>query len=249
MGSLLKIIQYIILVFVVSMILSFFACSDKQQSKVVIVLFDISDSTKKEQIRKQYLEDFKTILDKINPGDVLVYDRITESSIVKSIPTAEEFEKLSFLESGPLKSKVLKKQHAEKKNIIINDVEKMLLKQNKVPYTDILTSLLIAEKVFKSYKKDKSILVIMSDMIEDSKDYNFSKDSLTEKQIEEIISIEKKKRGFPNLTNVKIYITGARADTSDRFFAIQKFWLRYFKECGADLSKENYGSKLLSFNE
>jgi hypothetical protein len=227
------------------------AYSAEHQSKVVFVLFDISDSTKKEEIRKRYLEDFKAVLNKINPGDVIVADRITEASITKStVPVKEEFEKPSFLEGGPLKDRMLKKKHAERKDKIIDDVEKNILRQNiKVPYTDILSSLHIAEKVFKSYKRDKYVLVIMSDMIEESMDYNFAKDNLTEKRINEIISIEKKKNRIPELANVRVYVTGATAGNRDRFFAVQNFWLRYFKECGANLSKENYGSALLNFNE
>lgn len=250
MRNLLKLIPYIVFI-LGAVIFPVLAYSAEHQSKVVFVLFDISDSTKKGETRNRYLEDFKVVLNKINPGDVIVADRIAEASITKStFPVKEEFEKPSFFEGGPLKDKMLKKRHNERKDKIINDVEKIILKQDvKVPYTDILSSLHIAEKVFKSYKRNKYVLVIMSDMLEESSDYNFAKKTLTEKRINEIISIEKKKKRIPDLTNVKVYVTGATAENRDRFFAIQNFWLRYFKECGANLSKENYGSALLNFNE
>lgn len=251
MKKLLKLIPYITLVFMGIIIFSGFAYSSEHQSKVVFVLFDISDSTKKEEIRNRYLEDFKIVLNKISPGDVIVVDRIAESSITKStLPVKEEFEKPSFLEGGPLKDKMLKKRHTERKDKIISNVEKTILKQNvKVSYTDILSSLHIAEKVFKNYKRDRYVLVIMSDMLEESRDYNFAKDNVSEKRTKEIISIEKKKKRIPDLAHARVYITGATAENRDRFFAIQDFWMRYFKECGANLSKENYGSTLLNFNE
>jgi hypothetical protein len=44
-------------------------------------------------------------------------------------------------------------------------------------------------------------------------------------------------------------VIGAKAPSREKYHTIQNFWLRYFKECGANLSKENYGSALLSFNE
>ncbi len=250
MKNLLKRIPYIVFI-LGAIIFPVLAYCAEHQSKVVFVLFDISDSTKKGEIRKRYLEDFKAVLNKINPGDVIVADRIAEASITKStLPVKEEFEKPSFLEGGPLKDKMLKKRHTERKDKIINNVEKTILTQNvKVPYTDILSSLHIAEKVFKSYKRDRYILVIMSDMIEESKDYNFARENLTGKRIAEIITNEKKKHMLPDLINVKVYVTGATAENRDRFFAIQNFWLRYFKECGASLSKENYGGSLLNFNE
>ena len=102
---------------------------------------------------------------------------------------------------------------------------------------------------WKTYKNEKNILVIFSDMIEESGDYNFAKETLSEKRIQEIISKEKGKKRIPDLAGVKVYITGATATTSDKFFAVQNFWFIYFKECGATLAKENYGSALLSFKE
>ncbi len=65
--------------------------------------------------------------------------------------------------------------------------------------TDILSSLHVAERVFKQYKNKKNILVIFSDMIEESDDYNFKNVQKTKKRIEEIIRKEKKKnkeKGF-----------------------------------------------------
>ena len=65
-----------------------------------------------------------------------------------------------------------------------------------------------------------------------------------------VANLMKRKKGrLPDLAGVKIYITGATAGTPDKFFAVQNFWLMYFKECGASLSKENYGATLLNFDE
>lgn len=225
--------------------------SAEEPAKAVFVLFDISDSTKKESIRQRYLEDFKLVLEKINPGDAIAADKIVDQSITKStLPVKEEFKKLSFFEGGPLKEKKLRLKQSEKKEQIIKTTEEIILKQNiKIASTDILSSLHVAERVFKGFKRDKYILVIMSDMIEESKDYNFARENLSEKRISEIIAKEKKKHMLPDLINVKVYVTGATAENRDRFFAIQNFWMRYFKECGASLSKENYGNSLLNFNE
>jgi len=242
--------QMFLIVFIIIMIFPGHAYCAEHQSKVVFVLFDISGSTKKEETRKQYVKDFKVILNSLNPGDIIVVDMITESSVTKSNPYSKELEKLSFLEGGPLKARILRKKNDKKKADVLEYVkEQILRKDRKVLYTDILSSLNIAERVFKSYEKDKYVLVIMSDMIEESRDYNFTKDNLSEKRIEEIITREKAKNRIPDLADVKVYVSGATASNSDRFFAIQNFWLRYFKECGANLSKENYGSVLLNFDE
>ena len=86
-------------------------------------------------------------------------------------------------------------------------------------------------------------------MIEDSSDYDFSKERLSEKRISQIIEVEKSKNRLPDLKSVKVYVAGARAPKSEQFSNIRNFWMRYFKECGAICPKENYGSALLTFNE
>ena len=84
----------------------------------------------------------------------------------------------------------------------------------------------MAEKAFKNYNRDKSILVILSDMIEDSSEYNFEKENLKDKRIEEIIKREKTKNRMPDLKGAKIYVIAAGAGGSNKFFAIQNFWFR-----------------------
>jgi len=117
----------------------------------------------------------------------------------------------------------------------------------KVQRTDILSSLHIAERIFKTYNKERNILVIMSDMIEDSKSYNFEKERLTEKRIAEIIAKEKKAKRMPNLTNVDVYAIRNATNLSPEIVAgIESFWLQYFKECGARIDKAHYGP-LVSF--
>ncbi len=80
-------------------------------------------------------------------------------------------------------------------------------------------------------------------------EYNFEKDKLTDKKIGEIIAKENTQKRLPDLKGVKVYVVGAKAATREQFYNIQNFWLRYFKECGANLLKENYGSALLNFDE
>jgi len=197
------------------------------------------------------------ILSKINCGDVVVGERIVESSIAQStLPINEPIPLFTPSTDNPLIAEKEEKKAMEelkqKKEEICKTVEGLLSGKDlkrKVLSTDILSSLHIAERVFATYPKEKKILVIFSDMIEESKDYNFSQDKLLSKRVDDIILMKRKKGRLPDLAGVKIYITGATAGTPDKFFAVQNFWLMYFKECGASLSKENYGATLLNFDE
>ena len=88
-------------------------------------------------------------------------------------------------------------------------------------------------------------------MVEDSR-YNFERENLTDARIETMIAELKKKQLVPELSGVKVYVVGAcmkGAMANEKFNQIKKFWLRYFKETGASLSEENYGSALIGFKE
>lgn len=231
-------------------------------SKTVVVLCDLTESTK--NLSNAYLESFKTILSTISHGDVIVAAKITNSSIAEpEIPIKDEIQKFVPVDKmgnptdNPILVKSSKKEADEKlakqKELIIDKLNNMLSPNNnrnrKIINTDIMSSLHVAEKIFKNYKREKLVLVMLSDMIEDSTEYNFEKENLIDKRAEDIINKEKSKNRLPDLQKVKIYVVAAGAKESNKFFAIQNFWLRYFKECGADLTKERYGSALLNFNE
>jgi hypothetical protein len=217
----------------VSSVLSFSVHAES--SKTVCVLFDLSDSTRDTAIRDSYLQDFeKKILTKIESGDAIAADIIAESSAAGStLPVNQELE--GFLYSNRLKELKLKKE-------ILGKVKELLRRPQKVQRTDILSSLHIAERVFKTYNKERNILVIMSDMIEDSKSYNFEKEHLTEKKIAEIIAKEKKAKKLPNLTKVDVYAIRNATNLSPEMAAgIENFWMQYFKECGARIDNAHYG--------
>ncbi|MGQ9569611.1 MAG: hypothetical protein ACUVUQ_01975, partial [Thermodesulfovibrionales bacterium] len=234
----------------------------KLSRKTVVVLCDLSESTR--NVRGIYLESFKKAISPIGHGDVFVVAKITDSSITEpEIPIEEahpEFvakDKMGNPTDNPILVKNAKKEADERlqkrKEELIETAKNLLLgerdKGRKIMHTDIMSSLHIAERIIKNYRRDKPVLVILSDMVEDSSEYNFEREKLTDKRIEQIVQNEKKKNRIPDLNGVKVYIVAAGVRSSKRFFAIQNFWLRYFKECGANLSKENYGSVLLSFNE
>lgn len=229
----------------------------KEPNKTVAVLLDLSGSTR--ELRNIYLNTFKEILSSISHGDVIVVAEITESSITEpEIPVKEVFpEFVPLVKMGkPTDNEFLigeAKRKADtnlanKKDEIVKIVEEFIFTRKAIK-TDIMSSLHVAEGLFKNYPHDKSILVILSDMIEDSDDYNFERENLTQKRMEEIINKEKTRNRMPELSNVKIYVVSAGALSTEKYFLIRDFWFRYFKECGANLSKENYGSALLNFNE
>ena len=220
------------------------------KNKTVFVLFDLSESTAQSLLRQEYLETFMKIVDirdiradlkdsYIQPGDVLIADIISDNSVSGStFPIFKEFQKYSFWQDNYIRCK--KQFRLEKEEQILKAEEILFTPKRKIMQTDIFSSLRIAERVFKRFSREENVLIILSDMKEESAEYNFARDRLTDNRIKEIIAKERIK-GLPDLKGVKVYVAGARGNDSRHFQNIQKFWMSYFKECGATLEEDAYG--------
>ena len=226
--------------------------SPKEYSKTMVVLVDYSESAR--NARQGYMDSFKKVTSQIKTGDHIFVWKITELSEMESKPIIDEH----FPFPPPAKNEFYRKQaiaKAEKDmRVRLEEIEKMMhalldSEEQLSKRTAILGSLQVAERVFKTEKKNKAVLIIVSDMIEDSSEYNFEREKLSNRRITEIIALERNKRRLPDLNGVEGYVVGVKASDREKYYNIQNFWLRYFKECGAHLSKENYGSVLLNFNE
>jgi hypothetical protein len=117
------------------------------------------------------------------------------------------------------------------------------------PRTEIINSLNIADKIFHNEKVRQKILILLSDMIQDSKEYNFDRVKVTNEYTSRIINDQKKENRIPDLKSVKVYVAGANASDSEKFRSIEKFWNRYFVATGADFSLHRYGHSLLEFEK
>ena len=239
--------------------LLFFSCNGKETpekpNKIVCVLFDLSETTNTPEIRKTYLNRFKFVLDRMQVGDAIEAALITEKSVselnlsiecefpvIKNKIGTELFEK---------KYKVLADSILDmKKDSLLKVADSVLFKpKRKILNTEIISSLQVAERVFKSFPQPRKILVVFSDMIEDSKHYNFERENLSSQRINQIINREKKDNLLPNISGVKIYVAGATAKDSERYNNIKNFWFEYFKNCNANLESQNYGAALIKFDE
>lgn len=221
--------------------------------KVVMVLFDVSDTTLDEGVRRAYLKDFRRIIDKVGPGDVMVADLISADPLsTSSFPINEEFPLFDPLSDNKL---VYEKRVAGLREGVLDKAEKLLFaNRGSVKLTKILDSLQLAGRVFETYKRDKRSLVIFSDMIEESDRYNFQRQPLTAKSINDIVQSERRAGRLPNIAAASVYVVGAAAgggpaSSSQRFTDIQNFWAAYFEAAGAVLPRARYGSSLLAFEE
>jgi hypothetical protein len=217
---------------------------DKQSPRVIVVFVDMSGSTNRAR-RTVYNEAFEKIYQSLNQGDRIVVGTITSRSFIEFKPVVDEEIPKQTIWVNRIQ---FEQNLAKAQKNIRKEVDRLLSRRKGTPYTEILNSLNIADTIFHSEKRQK-ILVILSDMVQDSKQYKFERAKVTNKYINNIIRYRQKQKLVPNLTDVKVYVAGASAADSRKFRSIEKFWARYFTATGADFSSHRYGHSLLEFEK
>lgn len=217
--------------------------SPPQNPRVIIILVDMSGSTN--QARQTVCKEaFEKIYQNLRHGDRVVVGTITSRSYIDFKPTVDEEIPKKTIWDNRLQ---FERKLTNTKEKIRREVNKLLSQKWGSPLTEILDSLNIADSIFHDEKQRQKILVILSDMIQDSKEYNFDRDKITDEYINKVIRYRQENNLMPNLTGVKVYVAGASAADSNKFREVQTFWARYFTESGADYSPYRYGHSLINF--
>ena len=214
-----------------------------QHPRLIVIFVDMSASA--DQARRTVCKEaFEKIYQNLRQGDRVVVGTITSQSYIEFKPAVdEEIPKKTVWDNRLQYERSL--THSREK--IRGEVNKLLSQKQGTLLTEILDSLNIADIIFHDEKERQKILVILSDMIQDSKEYKFDKDNITDEYINNVIRSRQKNKLVPNLANVKVYVAGASAGNSDKFRAVQTFWARYLAESGADFSPHRYGHSLINF--
>ena len=214
-----------------------------QNPRLIIILVDMSGST--EQVRPTVCKEaFEKIYKNLRQGDRVVVGTITSRSYIEFKPTVDEEIPKKTIWDNRLQ---FERKLTNSKEKIREETNKLLSQERGTLLTEILDSLNIADSIFHGEKERQKILVILSDMIQDSKEYNFDKDKITDEYIHKVIGYRQENNLMPNLTGVKVYVAGASADDSNKFRAVQTFWTRYLTKSGADFSSHRYGHSLINF--
>ena len=218
--------------------------NNEQKPRAILIFVDMSGST---NLARQtvYRECFEKIYEDLNQGDRIVVGMITGRSFIDFKPVVDvEIPKKSVWVNRIQFERSL----TETKEKIRAEVQRLLSQKDGTPRTEILNSLNIAETILHNEKREK-ILVLLSDMIQDSKEYDFSSTKITDDYIDKVIKYRLKKNLIPNLAGVKVYVAGASGSDSHKYRSIERFWARYFEKAGADYSHHRYGHTLISFEK
>ena len=193
----------------------------------------------------RHVEAFDKIYPSLDQGDRILVGTITGRSYIDFKPSVDVEIPRKSLWMNRIR---FERKLTETKDTIRKEVEILFSRKKGTPRTEILNSLNIADTIFHEEKRDK-VLVILSDMIQDSQEYNFAQVDVTKDYIDRVIRYRHEHKFIPNLKDVKIYVAGASGKDPAKFRSVERFWTRYFEKSGADFSPHRYGHSLISFEK
>lgn len=90
--------------------------------------------------------------------------------------------------------------------------------------------------------KTENIIIIFSDMIQESNDLNFQRVALDESSVNKLIEDLKAKKKIPELKDAKVFICGRTGKDNKMIDGVKNFWTKFFIEAHADLKIYDYDS-------
>ena len=208
--------------------------------KHVVVFIDVSKSA--QDSKELFYSELLQIQEELRSGDKFTVGTITDRSLTAFRPIVNtELPKFEFWADNTRDHKAaLSIARAE----VAQSIDEFFVSIKWSGKTDILNTLVLTRKILADYEGRK-ILVLMSDMIEDSSAFNFERITFSSEQIERVIESQRSKGLLPDLSNVTVYVSGASAASADQAHGIESFWRSYFQATRAHLPDNHYSSTLL----
>jgi hypothetical protein len=218
----------------------------------IVVFVDFSASIHG-PARAAYRRDLETsILPFLGPGDRIMIAPIHDKTLTGFRPLAEAtlpaMPQFNGFVDNTLKhaqqTKETARAIATARQQLQADVARSLAQPLASQYTDIFSSLAMAEKYFDGETRRK-VLVLMSDMVEDNPPYKFDAMRWQPGESDKLLNDLAAKRVIPNLSNVCVYVSGASAPSAAMATHIGRFWQSFFARAGADFDSARYAHVLL----
>jgi hypothetical protein len=226
--------------------------ADVQRGTAVVIFVDFSESIGGADRAGFKREIDKQILPWLQPGDSLMIAPIHDKTLTEfrplveaELPARPQFN--GWLNNVMKHNKAAKETEArivQVKSSLRTQSEQALSQKYQARYTDIFSSLLLAEKVFSAESRRK-VLILMSDMIEDYPPYAFDRMTWTPATTQKLLADLEAKKMIPDLARVCVYVSGVSAPSAELARHIGGFWEAYFRKAGADLSPSRYAHVLL----
>lgn len=215
--------------------------SKKTNYPKILIMIDFTLSIKNDI--EHYKTNIQKIINQLPQGSHVVIGKICETTEASFKPiVSEKLLVYNFITDSDLD---IDDANDTIKKRIINLVYKEFDESELYKNTNIISSLKLINNVFPD--SGKKYLFLFSDMLHSYIDFNLEKQKIDDKFIEKTIEKLKKEDMLPDLTNVKIYVVGAKAKDDYTYNQIKKFWQRIFNECNAQLVHYSYSIINLEF--
>lgn len=228
-------------------------CSTGQRANnaCVLVLFD--QSVGMQSTRDRYAADFAKVVAKLEGGDTILGDVITEDTHkTASFPIDQDIPRFDALNDDELGYKA---KLAKARKDLLKKADELLA--SRAANSDILSGFLLAEKVFggeRGLAAKHRVLIVFTDAIQQTPEYDFTAlAEYSDEEIARIISAQKKQSRLPDLSGVRVYIVGVNAMADphasmapEKTAWVERFWLSYAAATKASLDKADYSPSLIN---
>lgn len=229
----------------IATLLTFAAVSCARQPayrpKFVLVFVDTSASVKD---FSTFDEAWSRIVERLDVGDRVVLAPISDQTYTRFRPVADvEIPRFNWVSENRLTYEKLVSDRRRR----LSEAYATLSQRPKAANTRIFDTFVLADKVFGKDDR-RRVMIILSDMLEDSDEYNFEKIHVSSQFVKKVLARASAQRGLPDLSSVQVYVAGASASTESRAADVEDFWVNYVKRCSGDLQRRNYGPSLMNFD-
>jgi hypothetical protein len=218
----------------------------------VVVFIDFSGSIQSSERAAYRRELERDILPALGAGDRIVIAPIHDKTLTSFRPLAEATFPVTPPFSGWVNNvlkynkqvKSTERELADAREQLNADVKEAFARPYASPYTDIFSSMFMAQKLFDGDSRRK-VLIVMSDMIEDYPPHKFDAMAWKPDTIGKLIGELGAKRQIADLSGVCVYVSGASAPQAQLARDIARFWEAYFRRARADFDPSRYSHVLL----
>jgi len=222
------------------------------RATAIVVFVDFSSSVSKADLALFQQELTTQIIPSLSAGDRILIAPITERTLTDFRPLVDVTLSAKPQFNGWLDNvlrynrevKDVEAQVIQLKDKLRTEVAEVFAKPRSSPHTDIFSSVILANKVFHNESRRK-VLVLMSDMVEDSPPYRFETVSWNPATNQKLLADLDAKGLIPDLSGVCVYVSGASAKSAEVAESIGDFWVAYFKQTHADMDPSRYAHVLL----
>lgn len=208
-----------------------------QPSKVIVVLLDTSGSITADD-QNLYQRSYDNLLDGLQAGDRLVLAAIGDKPLNRFSAHTDLTSPLTNVQFND--ADALKKT----KNTLGANYKRLIDSANPSKLTYLLDTIAATAEIFEHTPDSRRILVIMSDMVEESTMVNFNKAPRNNAQDKALITRINHAGLLPQLEGVQVFVAGASGANGEHMMQLKSFWSTYFQSTGATLIQ--YGRSLVN---